>query len=98
LDSTKGVVADNRHRAMTHNAWYIGPDGPLEKAFGIVITNSEGHMIAVRAIAELHLLEDFGGYIPSLQDYLQSMTCEPWMNGHAPPPSAKRLKETMHHD
>ena len=41
LDSTKGIVADNRHRFITHNAWYIGPDGPLESIFGVVITNSE---------------------------------------------------------
>ena len=70
LDSTKSVVADNRHRFITHNAWYIGPDGPLEKIFGIVITNSDGRKIAVRAIAEQHLLEDFGGFIPTLNDYI----------------------------
>ena len=26
MDSTKGAFADNRHRAITPNAWYIGPD------------------------------------------------------------------------
>lgn len=23
LDSSKGTIADNRHRALTHNAWYL---------------------------------------------------------------------------
>lgn len=34
MDSSKSAHADNRHRALTHNAWFIGTDGPLERAFG----------------------------------------------------------------
>lgn len=34
MDSSKSAMGDNRHRALTHNAWFIGPDGPLERSFG----------------------------------------------------------------
>ena len=64
MDSTKGAFADNRHRAITHNAWYVGPNGPLELAFGVTIENSDGKSVSVRSIGEQHILEDFGGFIP----------------------------------
>ena len=89
MDSTKGALADNRHRAVTHNAWYIGPDGPLELAMGVTITNSDGKKISVRSIAEQHILEDFGGFIPTLQDFLCEIQFQPWMNGLGSPPSKK---------
>ncbi len=89
LDSTKGAFADNRHRAITHNAWYIGPDGPLERAFGPVLTNSDGRKVPVRSIAEQHVLEDFGGFIPTLQDFLCELSYKPWMNGLGDPPSRR---------
>ncbi len=89
LDSTKGAFADNRHRAITHNAWYIGPDGPLERAFGAFLTNSDGRKVPVRSIAEQHVLEDFGGFIPTLQDYLCELQYKPWMNGVGDPPSRR---------
>ncbi len=93
LDATKSAFADNRHRAVTHNAWYIGPDGPLESAFGVTITNSDGKQIAVRTVAEQHIMEDFGGFIPTLQDFLCEMEYKPWMNGQGEPPSrAKTMK------
>ncbi len=57
MDSTKGVIADSRHRVIYHSA-------------------------------EQHVLEDFKGFIPSLQDYLLNMELMPWMeNGSGPPPS-----------
>lgn len=34
MDSSKSVIADNRHRVLTHQSWFIGVDGPLERAFG----------------------------------------------------------------
>ncbi len=87
VDPTKGAFADNRHRAVTHNAWYIGPGGPLELALGVVMTNSEGKQVPVRSVAEQHILEDFGGFIPTLQDFLCAMEYKPWMNGQGDPPS-----------
>jgi hypothetical protein len=87
LDSTKGAFADNRHRTITHNAWYIGPDGPLEKVFGAAIVNSDGRSVPVRSVAEQHVLEDYGGFIPTLQDFLVAMEYKPWMDGRGDPPS-----------
>ena len=97
MDSSKGAIADNRHRALTHNSWFIQPDGCLELIFGTAITNSDGKQVAVRSIGEQHILEDFNGrFIPTVQDYLGEMEMKPWMNnamGGAVAPSSKRLFE-----
>ncbi len=78
MDSSKATIADSRHRALTHNSWFIGT--VLERIFGVVLTNSNGRQVSVRDIGEQHVLEDFGGrYIPSAQDYLQEMECKTWM-------------------
>ncbi len=87
LDATKGAFADNRHRAITQNAWYVGPDGPLERIFGVTLTNSEGVRVPVRSVAEQHILEDFKGFIPTWQDFLGAMEYKPWMSGQGDPPS-----------
>lgn len=96
MDSSKGTIADSRHRALTHNTWFIGPDGPLEKIFGYEITNSDGRKVSVRDIGEQHVLEDFGNrFIPSAQDYLQEIEMKEWMvAGKGNPPSfAKVVKQ-----
>ena len=91
LDSSKAVFPDNRHRALTHNAWFLSV--VLERIFGVTIVNSAGTEVAVRDIGEQHVLEDYGGrFIPSAQDFLQNITYEPWMNGHGEPPSRKGMK------
>lgn len=87
LDSSKGCVADNRHRMALHNAFTLQPNGVLEKVFGKTIRNSDGKDISVRSIGEQHMLEDFGGFIPTLQDYAMAMTLEPWMAAIGAPPS-----------
>jgi hypothetical protein len=89
MDSSKGTVADNRHRFLSHNSWFIAPDGPLERIFGVCICNSEQRTVSVRAIGEQHILEDFGGVIPTPQDYAMEMICTPWMSGMGVPPSAR---------
>jgi hypothetical protein len=90
MDSSKGVIADNRHRCLTHNAWFLSV--VLEKVFGVNITNSDGKLISVRDIGEQHVGEDFGGFIPSAQDFLQEMEFLPWMsNGKGLPPSCARV-------
>lgn len=93
MDSSKGTIADSRHRALTHNTWFIGPDGPLEKIFGYEITNSDGRKVSVRDIGEQHVLEDFGGkFIPSAQDYLQEIEMKEWMAcGQGTPPSFAKV-------
>jgi hypothetical protein len=96
MDSSKGTIADSRHRALTHNTWFIGPDGPLEKMFGYEIINSDGRRVSVRDIGEQHVLEDFGNrFIPSAQDYLQEIEMKEWMiAGKGNPPSfAKVVKQ-----
>jgi hypothetical protein len=91
MDSSKGTIADNRHRALTHNAWFLSVI--LEKIFGVTRTNSEGKVYSVRDIGEQHILEDFGmKFIPSAQDYLAEMEFKDWMqNGKGFPPSHQRI-------
>lgn len=93
MDSSKAAIADNRHRALTHNAWFIG--FILEKVFGTTITNSDGKQISVRDIGEQHVLEDFGGkFIPSAQDYIGAIEWSDWMqNGQGHPPSFAKIAE-----
>ena len=92
MDSSKMAFADNRHRALTHNSWFI--NYILPKIFGDTITNSEGKLISVIDIAEQHLLEDFAGqFIPTAQDYLTRMPLASWMNGQGLPPSAYRKEQ-----
>ncbi|HEY9704265.1 MAG TPA: hypothetical protein V6C58_17570 [Allocoleopsis sp.] len=106
MDSSKGAIADNRHRCLTHNAWFISeilerikfhnstdckPDGRF-----YTIKNSAGKEISVREIGEQHVLEDFGmKFIPSAQDYIQEMEMKAWMNnGRGDVPSSfKKIEE-----
>lgn len=92
MDSSKGTIADSRHRALTHNAWFVGTI--LEQVFGVTLTNSDGKTISVRDIGEQHVLEDYRKrFIPSAQDFLQEMEVKEWMVAGMgePPSSAKRL-------
>lgn len=96
MDSTKGCLADNRHRALTHNSWFISADGPLERIFGVVITNSDGKEVSVRDIGEQHILEDFGmRFIPTPQDYLEGIPLKSWMNNgkNSVPPSFQTIED-----
>lgn len=91
MDASKGAMADNRHRALTHNAWFLSVI--LERIFGVTRTNSAGKVYSVRDVGEQHVLEDFGGkYIPSAQDYLAQIEWQPWMqNGKGYPASFEKL-------
>lgn len=93
LDSSKSALADNRHRALTHNSWFIG--AIIEQIFGVTRVNSEGKVYSVRDIAEDHVSEDFHGFIPSAVDFLAEMEMKDWMqNGQGFPPSyAKIMKK-----
>lgn len=93
MDSSKSAIADNRHRALTHNSWFLSV--VLERVFGVTITNSDGKVISVRTIGEEHVQEDFGNrFIPSAQDYLQEIEFKPWMqNGLGSPPSFAKVIE-----
>jgi len=92
MDSSKSCIADNRHRALTHNSWFISVI--IERVFGITMTNSEGKVVSTRDIAEQHVLEDYGQrFIPSAQDFLQEIEWKPWMNNgtEGPPPSFAKV-------
>lgn len=95
LDSSKSAMADNRHRAATHTAWFISTI--LERIFGVTITNSDGREVSVRDVGEQHVLEDFKGrFIPTLQDYLQEVPMRGWMNnGDGLPPSSEQMQKGM---
>lgn len=93
LDSSKAVIADSRHRALTHNSWFIGT--VLEKIFGNHIVNSDGKKVSVRTIGEEHVLEDFGNkFIPSASDYLCEMEYKSWMESgrKGVPPSFGKIE------
>lgn len=96
MDSSKLAVADNRHRSLTHNNWFIRYI--LPRVFGEVITNSEGKQVSIHSIGEQHILEDFGGkFIPTAQDYIENMEFRDWMNngaGEELPASAKSIQKS----
>lgn len=93
MDSSKGAIADNRHRVLTHTSWFLSEI--LERVFGVTITNSAGRVVSVRDVGEQHILEDFGGrFIPTPQDYIENMEFADWMqNGKGVPPSSAKLEE-----
>lgn len=75
FDESKSAFADFRHRAMRHHSEGIFL---CEKEFGVTITNSNNVVVPVRAIGEQHVTEDCG-FIPSMKDWLQHITMQPWM-------------------
>jgi hypothetical protein len=94
MDSSKGALPDNRHRALTHNSWFIS--NVIEKVFGFSRTNSAGRIYSTRQIAEDHVLEDYNmRYIPTAQDFLGNISWQEWMdNGKKGyPPSHEKIVE-----
>jgi len=84
FDCTKAYEPTFRHRALRHHTQGIFE---CEKVFGHTITNSDGKVVPVRVIGEQHVKEDFSGRIPTVQDWLQNIPSEPWMN---PTPAYQR--------
>lgn len=66
LDQTKTHVGDLRHRVVLHNSFGVGL---AEQCLGLTLTNSDGKLVSVRAVAEQHVVEDLG-FIPSLDQSL----------------------------
>lgn len=89
IDSTKAHFADVRHRTILHNSWGIFI---CEQIFGETIINSDKKEIAVRDIAEDHVLQDVG-FIPTLADYLSGMPYYEWLWGGRL--SKKEIKEVQ---
>jgi hypothetical protein len=105
MDSSKGAMADNRHRCLSHNSWFLSTilerihfsnSSPMlpNSTFPTII-NSDGKVVSVRDIGEQHILEDYAGkFIPSAQDFLAEMEYKPWMqNGKGVPASFERIEK-----
>lgn len=95
MDCSKKYFPDNRHRAATHNHFWIFE--VMIPLFGEYIVNTAGRTVAVKDICELHVLEDYHmKFIPTLQDWLQEIPMENWMqNGFKSVPlSAKHGRKT----
>lgn len=85
LDATKETFADFRHRALRHHSQGIFE---CERVLGHSITNSDGRVVPVRYIAELHIKEDCGGFIPTVADWFRNIKPEVWMSkGYSEPAS-----------
>jgi hypothetical protein len=76
FDCTKAHEPTFRHRALRHHTLGIFE---CEKEFGIYITNSDGKKVPVRVIGEQHVKEDFSGFIPTVQDWLEGIPAKDWM-------------------
>lgn len=76
IDESKTCFADFRHRALRHHSFGVME---CEKVFGPTITLTNGRKIATRYIAEQHILEDCGGRIPTVSDWLECIQPKGWM-------------------
>ena len=76
FDQTKAHLPDVRHRALLHSSFGIFL---CEQVFGTTLTTSSGCVVPVRLIAEQHVMEDMGGVIPTVQDWLGELPLRPWM-------------------
>ena len=54
MDSSKSALPDNRHRALTHNSWFIS--NIIEKIFGDYQKNSDGRIFST------YLENNYGKY------------------------------------
>ena len=86
MDSSKSIVADNKHRMFTHNSWFISVVIPA--VFGETFENSDGKVISSRDVAEWHCLEDYHGFIPSANDFLDLVEYQDWFHGQGNPPKS----------
>ncbi len=102
IDSSKGTIPTNVHRALTHTSWFLSTilervkfinSHPAPNNTFPTIINSKGDHISVRDIGEQHILEDFKNkFIPTAQDYLQEIEFKDWMqNGNGLPPSFQKM-------
>lgn len=91
MDSSKAAFSDNRHRALTHNSWFVGV--VLPRVFGETFRRkSDNKIVCTRDIGEQHCLEDYKfKFMPTAQDFLQEMDFLPWMqNGMGEAPTSHK--------
>jgi len=76
FDASKEHIAHFTHRMLRHHSQGISE---CERTFGPTIKNSDGKLVPTRLIAEQHVKEDFGGFIPSFSDWCKAITPQRWM-------------------
>jgi len=76
FDPTNESFCDFRYRALRHHAEGIFQ---CERVLGTIVTNSVGKQVPVRYIGEQHVMEDCGGRVPWLADWLSCIDPAPWM-------------------
>lgn len=88
----------NRHRALTHNTWFISTIIP--KIFGETFQRkSDGGIVSTRDIAETHVFEDYHKkFIPTASDFLNELEPKDWMNNGIKgyPQSFNKLNKKNH--
>lgn len=91
LDSSRQAFSDLRHRALTHNSWFITT--VLPKVFGTTRKNSVGKVYSVTEVGERHVHEDYRKkFIPTAQDFLQQIVWLDWMeNGKRDRPTSAQV-------
>jgi hypothetical protein len=102
MDCSKAYIADNRHRTLTHNMFWVKE--VMVPIFGYMFKRaSDGVEVCTKDVCEQHILEDFSmRFIPTAQDYLEHIDFQDWMqNGIKDYPSSfkkireKNIKSTM---
>jgi hypothetical protein len=76
FDESKAHLADVRHRALRHHTEGIFL---CERLFGVVLENSDGRPVPVRAVGEQHVKDDLG-WVPTVKDWLENLEVQPWMS------------------
>lgn len=76
FDASKAHYALPPHRALRHHTFGIFE---AEATFGVTLMNSAGRTVPVRWIGEQHVKEDCRGRIPSVGDWLETLSPCPWM-------------------
>jgi hypothetical protein len=95
IDSSGMAFPDLRHRALTHNTWFIKTMLPVK--FGHIRKNSDGQRYSVVEVGQQHVLEDYAGkFIPDASDFLSQIRFLDWMDnakGDSMPESNKRIHQ-----
>ena len=90
FDATKAHLADARHRTLRHQCLGIFL---AEAKFGVTLMTASGHRVPVRAVAEVHVQEDFS-FIPSVQGCFGNLPLAAWLganyDGDTPTRHARR--------
>ena len=74
LEDSRLHLPDSRHRVLLHTALGVQT---VEEVFGLELTTSD-QTVPTRFVAEAHIKADLG-FIPTVEEALDSLSLEPWM-------------------